>query len=83
MEPEAFISALAATYSDLGYSIRDFIKRDNWADEEILVPGKVPPSYILGYCSNGAWHPWEVPSAREVGERLNVLIALWATTTRK
>lgn len=77
MEPNAFFSALATTYSDAGYSFGDFIKRESWTDEEILVPATVPPSYLLGYRIDRTWYPWGVPSAREVAQRLDELIALW------
>lgn len=81
MEPGAFFSALAATYSDAGHSICDFIQRGNWTDEEILVPSAVPPDYLLGYRSDGAWHHWGGPSSSEIDERLSELLALWTMTT--
>lgn len=81
MEPGAFFSALAATFTDAGHSICDFIRRSNRTDEEILVPSAVPPDFLLGYRSDGAWHLWREPSSREIGERLSELLALWTMTT--
>jgi hypothetical protein len=78
MEPNVFFSALAAWYSETGFSLRDFIEpRGNWPAEEVIVPRAVGPQYLLGYRSGGVWHPWRKPMAHHVAERLEELVSLW------
>jgi hypothetical protein len=73
-----FLDALARAYCENGYSVDEFIDRDDLiTTAEILVPEGIPPSWLLGYRLHGHWRQWRAPESGEVAARLDELVARW------
>ncbi len=51
---------------------KEFLNRVG--DEEIRIHGKVPPEYLIGYCSGGDWNEWNKPSDPLTQEKVKIIL---------
>lgn len=72
MSPESLFRVIADTAAREGYSLRRYFGRTVLWDltEEILVPRKVEPYYLLGHWDGTEWREWAQAKSPDTRDRL-------------
>lgn len=77
MNPDRFYAALEDRYTEQEYTFTMFLNRTHVVlGEEILVPRRVEPHYLLGYWDRQQWHQWVESADNEISARVGALVSL-------
>lgn len=77
LTPKDFYDRITSYCISMGYSIKDYLKRDSSFSEEVLIPDRIDSGYIIGYFLNNKWVKCNSGSSNNIEKRVIDFISLY------